>query len=257
MNVRSGSKVEYLSSRQRFGGWLRSLVVDIVYPKICAGCGARGTWLCSWCAFTVPVLNEPLCGRCGMPKLHGHDCWCGNMHSALRQARSLYPYTGWTAEAVKRLKYSDEFDRASQIGPLMSPLTAELGRIDALVPVPLHESRLASRGFNQSELLAEQISDLTGIPVKPMLVRTVATSAQVSLSLDDRRDNVRDAFSVASGWVPSPSDRLLLVDDVRTTGATLNACAVTLVLAGAGSVSAITFALDLQRRELDALIARG
>lgn len=192
-----------------------------------------------------------------MPKLRGQACWCKNMHSAWRQARSLYPYAGWTAEAVKRLKYGEEFDRASQIGPLMAPLVAEFGQIDALVPVPLHASRLATRGFNQSQLLAEQISRLTGIPVKPMLIRTISTSAQVSLSLEDRRDNVRDAFSVASEWIPSPSDQLLLVDDVRTTGATLNACVVALVMAGAGPVNAVTFALDLQRRELDALLARG
>jgi predicted amidophosphoribosyltransferase len=89
-----------------------------------------------------------------------------------------------------------------------------------------------------------------------MLLRTVPTAPQVRLSLEERRENVRTAFRVSDQWAPADHDRLLLVDDVRTSGATLNACVDALTAAGCGSVSALTFAIDLKPRELAAFIAR-
>lgn len=168
----------------------------------------------------------------------------------------MYPYMGWVAEAIKRMKYGDEYDRSSQLGPLMAGLVASFGRIDALVPVPLHLSRFNERGYNQSELLARHISEHTGIPVKPMLLRTVPTAPQVRLSLEERRANVRTAFQVSDQWAPAVHDRLLLVDDVRTSGATLNACVDALIEASCGPVSALTFAIDLRPRELASFIDR-
>jgi ComF family protein len=168
----------------------------------------------------------------------------------------VYPYTGWAANAVKRMKYRDEFDRANQLAPLMAGLAAEMGSFDALVPVPLHRSRYDERGYNQSEILAVAISEFIGVPVKSMLRRMEVTVPQASLSLEERRKNVASAFAVGKEWAPALGERYLVIDDVRTSGATLNACASALVAAGSDPVCALTFALDLQGRELEAFLKR-
>jgi predicted amidophosphoribosyltransferase len=124
------------------------------------------------------------------------------------------------------------------------------------VPVPLHRSRYDERGYNQSELLADAISLEIGVPVKSMLRRTEVTTPQASLSLEARRKNVASAFAVGNEWAPAQGERYLLVDDVRTSGATLNACASAMVAAGSGPVCALTFALDLQARELEEFLKR-
>jgi competence protein ComFC len=178
------------------------------------------------------------------------------MRPELAKARSVYPYAGWAANAVKYLKYRDEPDRARHLAPLMAPLVAEMGLFTALVPVPLHRSRLDRRGFNQAALLAESVSESTNIPVQHMLNRVTATTPQASLTLDERRVNVSAAFALAPEWVPTAADRYLLIDDVRTSGATLNACGEILVSAGAQEVCALTFALDLQSRDLREFMAR-
>jgi ComF family protein len=171
----------------------------------------------------------------------------------ISRARSAFAYSGWVADAVKRLKYKDEFDRANHMAAFMVPMIAEMGHFDALIPVPLHRSRMDERGYNQSELLARAVSRLTSIPVKPLLVRTSKTVPQVKLARNEREANMKHAFDVADGWIPTAGERYLLIDDVRTSGATLNECAQTLVLAGSGAVCTLTFAMDLQAMELHAL----
>ena len=235
---------------------LRTALIDVAFPKICAGCGSRGSWLCTYCEGTVPALAEPKCDKCGMPKLQGFGCWCRNMNPSWSQSRSAFPYSGWAAGSVKRLKYQDEFDRANHMASLMAPLIGEMGRFDALVPVPLHRSRLDERGFNQSELLALAISRLSEIPVQPMLVKTLKTPQQASLSRDDRKTNLNGAFAIADGWVPTSGEQYLLIDDVKTSGATLSECAMTLVVAGSAPVSSLTFAMDYQPAELAALMSQ-
>ena len=178
------------------------------------------------------------------------------MNPSWSHARSAFPYYGWVAGSVKRLKYQDEFDRANHMAVMMAPLIDEMGKFDALIPVPLHRSRLEERGFNQSDLLAKAISRITEIPVQPMLTRIVKTLPQVSLSRDDRKSNLKDAFSLADGWLPTSGERYLLIDDVKTTGTTLSECAMTLVLAGSAPVSSLTFATDYQPSELAALMSQ-
>ena len=231
-------------------------IVDTVYPKTCAGCGSRGHWLCTWCDSTVPALRDGICVRCGIPAMPGFACQCQTMHVRCHRARSVYPYAGWVANAVRRFKYDDEEDRVRHLGPLMAPLLADFGAVSALVPVPLHPTRLVERGFNQSELLAREISKATGVPVKPMLVRPVMTSQQAKLSRVERLENVRNAFALSPEWAPLPGDRLVIVDDVMTTGATLHACVDVLAGAGAAAVSALTLAREMQGREMQAFFAR-
>jgi ComF family protein len=175
------------------------------------------------------------------------------MARSISRARSAFVYTGWVADAVKRLKYRDEIDRANHMATFMVSPLGELGHFDAVVPVPLHRTRFDERGYNQSELLAQAISRATQIPVQPMLVRTAKTTPQFKLERNERAANMKNAFAIAPGWVPTLGERYLLIDDVRTTGATINECAQTMVLAGSGPVCVLTFAMDLQAAELRAL----
>jgi ComF family protein len=167
------------------------------------------------------------------------------MTSAWLIARSARPFTGWAAESVRRMKYHGERGRAEYLAALMAPLLTDLGDFDAIVPVPLHLDKARDRGFNQAELLGRELSRASGIPLQPLLIRTRATISQVGLSRDARQQNLLGAFSVADDARIPVGGRYLLVDDVRTTGSTMNECVRTLVLAGAAPVGAITFAIDL------------
>jgi ComF family protein len=227
-------------------------LVDTVYPKTCAGCGLRGEWLCDMCDEETLRLDHPVeCGRCGYPRLDGH-CGCGEMSPAIHRARAVAVYDGWVSTAVRRVKYMGEPDRASHLASLMLPILDGFGNVDGFVPVPLHPSKRRERGFNQSLLLAEKMSAASGVPVMNVLQRTKKTVSQTSLSGHERRKNVADVFALDPSWHPLAGRRYVLVDDVRTTGATLDACAAVLMQAAPDMIGVLTFALDMQSRELEA-----
>jgi competence protein ComFC len=120
----------------------------------------------------------------------------------------------------------------------------ELQHIDALIPVPLHPTRLRQRGFNQSLLLARQVGGLTGVEVKESLIRTRRTDAQVNLGAEQRMANVAGAFAVHP-QIPVAGLSVVLIDDVVTTGSTLSSCAEALINAGASSVKAASLAREM------------
>ncbi|MDQ3654872.1 MAG: hypothetical protein M3457_07330 [Chloroflexota bacterium] len=125
-----------------------------------------------------------------------------------------------------------------------------LGAFDAIVPVPLHPQKLRRRGYDQALLLATAIGLHLNVPVQPVLIRTRDTVSQVTLGHDERQANLSGAFRLDPDWAPMPSNCFLLVDDVRTTSATLNACARELVRTGPRRIAVVTLALDLPPREL-------
>lgn len=227
-------------------------LIDTVYPKTCAGCGMRGMWLCDVCESETLTLNLPGgCPRCGRPFFHGR-CRCADLPAVIDVARSVAVYDGWVAAAIKRFKYDREPDRARHLATYLTRLLPEFGHVDALVPVPLHPSKERDRGFNQSALLAHYVSELSGVPVAHILQRTRKTVSQTELSGQKRRENVAKVFAIDPTWHPRPGMRFVLIDDVRTTGATLGSCASVLEAYGAIRVGVLTFALDMQRDELDA-----
>jgi len=175
---------------------------------------------------------------------------CAHLDRSIHQAKAAFPYSGWVAAAIRSFKYGDEWSRAAHLGSLMIPVIEPLGEFDAIVPVPLHAARLRQRGYNQSGLLAVEIGRQLQIPVVPVLARTRDTVSQVTLSREDRQSNLSGAFGLDSGWAPASGTRFLMIDDVRTTGATLNACAKELVRTGPRQVTVATLALDLPQREL-------
>lgn len=130
-------------------------------------------------------------------------------------------------------------------------MLAAFGMIDVVVPVPLHARKLDLRGYNQSELLAARIAAHAKLSTKPLLIRIKATRPQVTLDQRSRRENVAGAFSLNPEWAIRPGQRILLIDDVRTTGATTDACAKVLMDDGrADSVSVLTFAQELSNENL-------
>jgi len=158
------------------------------------------------------------------------------------------------AEAVHALKYEGGVELASVLARYLhataelDPWPGILARLDGIVPVPLHEERLAERGYNQSLLLANSFARGTGIPVMVgALARVRSTPSQVGLQARDRVANVKDAFSAVPDFVLGK--RLLLVDDVSTTGSTMSECAAALRAAGAGGVYGLTLSRPALREE--------
>jgi ComF family protein len=146
--------------------------------------------------------------------------------------------------AVIQCKYHGEWGRASELGSLLAGVCESLRPFDALVPVPLHASRLRQRGFNQSLLIAQSAAELLRAPVEENLWRARRTGAQVHLGADERATNVTGAMAIRTGSTIE-GRTFVLIDDVITTGSTLAACAAVLLHAGAQQVKAATFCREL------------
>jgi len=224
--------------------------LDLLFPPRCALCGRHGPALCDDCALALPRANPPRCPHCWSPQRPGWGCRrCGEPASgglALEGLRSPYVFQAGARELVHALKYNYHSALASPMGELMARyLLGESLLADVLVPVPLHPRRQRVRGYNQSFLLAREVSRRLDLPLAAgALVRRRDTPPQArAVEADARRRNVAGAFDCRPGAVAGR--RVLLVDDVTTTGATLDACArVLLAEGGASSVWALTFARE-------------
>ena len=215
------------------------VLADLFYPQRCVGCSRRASdVLCRGCFEALPRVEPPVCARCGAPtafEVYGCDA-CRNVDFAFDGARAPLRYEGVGEELVHALKYRGY---ARVVEKVMAPLMAgslEGEKYDGVVPVPLHRSRLARRGFNQAELMARAVAGRIGAPVSDKLRVVRRTRDQVELSAGERRENVAGAFEARG----SLGGRILLVDDVFTTGATLSECAGVLRRAGADEVHALT-----------------
>lgn len=240
--------------QSRPGSRLLHAALDLVFPPLCVSCRrpvAEAHNLCSSCWNEVSFLDGPECARCGLPfeTDPGPGTLCAACHASppsFDRARSVMRYDDASKAPILALKRADRLD----VVPAFARWLARSGRslleeTDLIVPVPLHRLRLWSRRFNQAALLASALSRLSGVPADPLvLTRIRATKSQgVMPSASARRRNVRGAFKVAPGRESAiRSRKVLVVDDVFTTGATLEACAGALKRAGAGQVMALTLA---------------
>lgn len=210
---------------------------------------ASGQDFCSVCAATIEFIKIPRCQSCSQPfdgitaEFECPNCRGVAFHfecavSVVRSRRVI-------RELIHRLKYSREIWIVKTLGRILaqgledSRLSGQ--EFDAIVPVPLHSKRLREREFNQADLLARALSRVSGLTVRDVLVRSRYTGTQTVLDRAERRQNLRNAFSLRKN-ANVTNQNLLLIDDVLTTGSTLDACAAILLEQGAESVRALTLA---------------
>lgn len=246
-----------LSVLSRFGGMASAGVshaLDIVYPRVCAGCGGvpegRGMHLCWDCLSDAVFVRDPFCSRCGDPVdgavHHDFNCsWCRRTRPSFDLARSAIRFRGSMKQVMHAFKYERACHLAGDLGGLLAGcVRAHYAGVpfDGVAYVPLHPRKGRERSYNQARLLAVSAARKLGVPVEHRCLRRVrATTTQTRLSAEERKANVRGAFqAISPEWLDGR--RILLVDDVMTTGATVNECAKVLMASGACSVHVVTVA---------------
>ncbi len=225
-------------------GWLKNTLLDLFFPTFCCGCRRWGPFLCRNCLEHVEYLPIQL-------SIHRHlsECFLDSLSAATRHSFPISPL-------IHALKYDHVKDIGAYCGQLLY-LHATLPQVEVITSVPLHKHRLSERGFNQAAEIAQELSRLTRIPYLPLLLRTRATPHQAATSeRSERLSNLVDSFTIcpssatthtsgsprAPPTTPQVPSRILLIDDVTTTGTTLNECARILKKAGALEVHGLTVA---------------
>jgi ComF family protein len=226
--------------------------LDIALPRLCAVCRepVEGEGLCASCWSKRSFITRPYCERLGIPFVYDPGPGILSMEAiadppAYNRARAAVRFDEISRVLVHALKYGDRLDLAPMMGRWISRAGREvLAEADALVPVPLHWRRLWTRRFNQSAMLAAAVSAASGVPmVTDALKRVKATVQQVGLSRSERAANVQGAFRVPEqGKAAVVGRRLIVLDDVLTSGATVEGCARALLRAGASNVDVLVFA---------------
>jgi ComF family protein len=254
-------KIDRIKQVKTFGlaGWAR--LVDFLTPPLCLSCQTSvnaGAALCFECWQRLNFIDEPVCDVLGTP--FAYDEGEGTVSPAAiadspawDKARAAVAFDDASAALVHMLKYQDRQEAGLAMARMMTGAGRNLlPHCDVIVPVPLHKKRLWRRRFNQAAFLSERISMASSKPwAFDILLRVEATPSQVGLDAKARHKNVRRAFEVPlekRAWVEGKT--VLLIDDVRTTGATANACADTLKKAGATNVYVLSFALVLEPARL-------
>jgi ComF family protein len=246
--------IPFLSARLTLIPFRLSGFANLAYPPCCLACKDavdEAGALCPGCWVRMPFIERPFCERLGTP--FAQDLGAGLLSPAAQadppvfaRARVVATYDDGPARVlVQRLKYADRLDLAPAMARWMARAGAELiAEADCVIPVPLHRFRLWTRRFNQAALLAKGVARHAGLPYAPMaLTRVKRTRPQVGLTRDARAANMQGAFKVpAEATHRVAGARILLVDDVLTSGATLNAAARVLLRAGAARVDVLTFA---------------
>jgi competence protein ComFC len=218
--------------------------LDLVFPPRCVSCRAWGAFLCRLCLAGAMRALPPRCWVCWMPSNLEVCGRCRVERPAFSEARSVFAYEDAARDAVHALKFNGVSAVAGVMAEQMASLLERWAPpVDAVVPVPLSVSRLRTRGYNQSELLARSLARATGIP----LVRGAAVRARSTPPQARQPDEAARRANVSKSFLPGGkriSGNVLLIDDVLTTGATLDACARVLLGNGADGVVALTFARE-------------
>jgi ComF family protein len=254
--------------------WVGQTFLDAIFPRTCFICGTPDSfdplernkslcaveqivtpYFCASCCKNIHTIDSPLCVQCGLPFIsrHGQDHLCGDCienKKYFRMARASGVYDGTLLEAIHLFKYGKKRCLARPLGMLLQDTFFRFWDtqwIDLIVPVPLHIERLRKRGFNQPLLLFSRWATTEKIPYNPhVLKRPKRTVPQTNLSKKERKKNIRGAFQVMSP-AAIKGKRIVLVDDVYTTGFTANECARILMKGGAAVVDVLTLARTVEK----------
>lgn len=235
---------------------IKKFLADTLFPKFCLGCGKEGSYLCQDCLSLIGISEHQYCPFCNPPKITSDGKTCLSCRKS-KHLTGLYSATSYQEPLVKKmihlLKYQPFAKELSK--PLSSLIIAHLKLLGkdknyfnqfVLIPVPLHKKQIKKRGFNQSEEIAKEISLYLNIPIiSNALSRTKQTASQTKLNKEERKKNVKGAFKI------NPATRnliknknILVVDDVFTTGSTIEECAKVLRQAGTNEVWGMTVARE-------------
>jgi ComF family protein len=234
-----------------------SAALDILFPPLCHVCrkfipAAGELHICPDCSELMPPILAPLCLVCGIPFVGaGNDHVCGACSTApphFDSARAALAYEGASRDLIHAFKYRNKTHLRRALAILTMEKLSDFirsHRPDLIMPVPLHRNKLAGRGFNQAVLLGEIFSERLKIPLDRRNLRRIRwTEPQVNLAAGDRRANVKGAFAINDSNLLKGC-RVMLVDDVLTTGSTVDECGKVLKAAGAADVTVITVARAL------------
>jgi ComF family protein len=226
---------------------LGEIILDLLFPKWCIGCGKRGDLICFSCQSLLPRIMPPLCPKCGKPQPSGILCsGCVSWKAEIDGIRSPFRFDGVMRQAIYNLKYRNLRTLAVPLANLIYDYLVDNSVPgDVLVPVPLHRKRLRERGYNQSQLLARELSKLINLPViESCLIRKQHALPQArTATVEERQTNVAGAFTCRDDRLREK--RVLLIDDVSTSGATLDACAAALKAFGVSSVWGLVLAREI------------
>jgi ComF family protein len=221
-------------------------LLDLLYPPRCVSCQNPDAWLCRHCLNNILFIKAPFCERCGT-SLATPLSSCGQCHkNPLKyidgiRAASLFKNNP-IRPAIHYLKYNTRKAVAAILGQILAEAYQRYDlSADVIVPVPLHPARLRERGYNQSELLARNVGRILSLPINTTTLQRVRqTKSQMELGAEERYRNVVGAFICRDNALAG--QRVLLIDDVSTTGSTLDACADALKQGGVSSVWGLTLA---------------
>ena len=236
---------------------LGTAILDVLFPARCLLCGEQigpgaDILFCPACGGRLTIIQPPLCSCCGrlLPdSTASHLCGnCLQHPPAFSKARALFIYDDFSSPLVHSFKYRGQTTGQRTFSALLrrSPIIPEMNTPELIIPVPLHHKRLRQRGFNQALTLARSFFPKDKQIIRSdLLVRQRWTTPQASLNGHERRKNLRNAF-IAAHSAPLKGKNILLIDDVFTTGSTLNECAAILRHNGAHDIQALTLARVLE-----------
>lgn len=223
----------------------KETILNILFPRRCPVCGEitkpAGSLICPSCFQKLSFVKAPICKKCGKEIISEIQEYCDDCMThrhTFEHGVALINYDETARKSMVQIKYKNKREYLDFYGRAMAlryEKTIERMQVDAIVPIPVHRSRRRRRGFNQAEVLAEIMAGHLKIPVKPeMLVRSKRTLPQKELSAAERLKNLSGAF--LSGEIPEGVKSVLLVDDIYTTGSTIEACSRVLRNAGIGRI---------------------
>ena len=230
-------------------------LLDWLYPPKCISCRILlplqnpARFICAYCVPLFDPIPSPLCPKCGTSVQSETRACSSCLGKAFHFSKNTaaFPYDDLVRDLMHEIKFRKRKRVAQGIGELWAnTIRKDCFLKDAiLVPLPMHRSKQRERGFNQAEILALELAKKHSVPAERVLIRTADTPPQAGLHPRLRAENVRDAFAIAPGHSPEGKN-YILIDDIYTTGASLNECAGVLKKSGAKSVSSMTFAITIK-----------